>query len=145
MIYGQPITFGGASGEIPITDNGVYDVKKYATANVNVQSNPELVWTNASPTSSFAAQTVSVDGAGGTGYLVEIVRQATESTPVYGYCFVKIGGMSGACIGEGSVGVSRGIYQATNTGIQFLNGYMGATRKNEMAVPTRIWRVKFSL
>ena len=40
--------------EIAITENGNFDVRPYAIANVDVA--PVLLWTNASPTSSFAAQ-----------------------------------------------------------------------------------------
>ena len=40
---GVDVALVGGSGEIPITANGTYDVKKYATANVNVQSAPVLL------------------------------------------------------------------------------------------------------
>lgn len=154
MIYGQPITFGGASGEISITDNGTFDVKKYATANVNVV--PVLLWTNASPTSSFAPQTVSIAGSQYEAYLVEI-RSSTSNTKTGVGLIEKTGGVeSNQNVAVYSASdwtgehVLRDITATADNSIDFgsaQHGPGGNTPTVDYAygIPTRIWGVKFTL
>lgn len=145
MIYGQPITFGGASGEIDITDNGTFDVKKYATANVNVQSAPVLLWTNASPTSAFAAQTVNVNGSEYIYYLIEVRFSTSDATTGVALIPVETSAMTVASVYSGvAPAATRGILSTTSSSITFGNGAYGSTANN-YAIPTRIWGVKFTL
>jgi hypothetical protein len=154
MIYGQALTFGGGvGGEIAITDNGVFDVKKYASANVNVQSAPVLLWTNASPTSAFAAQTVTLP-TGYSGYIVEY-REDTNNA-AYSKAFIEFSAETQASVG-GAVRNSslrafgRQINSAKDGEIQFGLGlgavFGGGTGSGNAGdgIPTRIWGVKFTL
>lgn len=149
MIYGQPVTFGGkkAEGEIPITANGIYDVAEYASANVNVQSAPVLLWTNASPTSDFNPQTINVSGAGFDAYLVEIkVAKHTHTAyrnTVIGY-IRKNYTLSQTYLVYGDSGYTgqRNVSSATDTAITFGSGTNGY---NEMGIPLYVWGVKFTL
>lgn len=151
MIYGQPVTFGGASGEIDITDNGTFDVKKYATANVNVE--PVLLWTNASPTSAFAAQTVSVP-SGYDAYFVEIKwstgAHISGATGINTINFANVGEQKptiSPLILSPSTFVSYREFTANSNSITFGAGYSvgSSTTYNEKAIPLRIWGVKFTV
>lgn len=143
MIYGQPVTFGGASGEIIITDNGVFDVKKYATANVNVK--PVLLWQNASPSSAFGAQTVSVNGSGYDGYLIEVRFSTSDATTGVALIPVETSKMTVAAVYSGvAPAATRGISSTSLSGVVFGYGAYGSTDNNK-AIPTRIWGVKFTL
>lgn len=143
-----------AEGEIPITANGIYDVAEYASANVNVQSAPVLLWTNASPTSGFAAQTVTL-GGDWDGFIVEIKYDTAISIEEYGRglgLFMANGNEYGAAcvlsVASNRNGVqARKVTNVTRNSIVFGVGYRanandtGAT----YAIPTRIWGVKFTL
>lgn len=142
MIYGQPVTFGGASGEISITDNGIFDVKKYATANVNIA--PVLLWTNASPTSAFAAQTVNV-ASGYDGYLVEL-KYDNSSNNYYTTTFMAVGsGRKFYAIAMSNYSWYGRHITPNNGNLVFEQEYGNHTNDNSYAVPTRIWGVKFTL
>lgn len=177
MIYGQPITFGGkkAEGEIPITANGIYDVAEYASANVNVQSAPVLLWTNASPTSSFAPQTVRVE-TGYSAYLVEYaISTALYSSDYTGVALVNFSNniqMSAVgsrytryynafyyneCHGrfiiscaDGSIQFGNGTYRSNilqdyGTSADSHTKSESCSYNTGVAIPTRIWGVKFTL
>lgn len=141
MIYGQPVTFGGASGEIAINDNGTFDVKKYATANVNVL--PVMRWENASPTSAFAAQAVSVP-SGYPAYLVEFKKGATDNYFVIQ--FVPADGVERFYSVANAASASYGRYVTANNGnIVFSTAHGSGTARTTDAIPTRIWCVNFTL
>lgn len=143
---GVDVALVGGSGEIPITANGTYDVKKYASANVNVQSAPVLLWTNASPASNFAAQTITVPVAY-DGYLVEVRRtrsQGTESD--HAISFINADGkwykVSSGTYDNATKGYepeSRSV-RANGNSLQFL-----AAIQDYNAIPARIWGVKFTI
>ena len=148
------------SGEISITENGVHDVKKYASANVNVKSAPVLLWTNASPTSDFAAQTVRLAG-GYDAYLVECKTSkivdgilTTTFLPFFtgtsaeNYRAVVSYRWYGARrYTKGRVVRSAQDGQIT-FGIGFEGGGGASSGTGDYAsecIPTRIWGVKFTL
>lgn len=144
MIYGQPITFGGASGEISITENGTFDVKKYATANVNVE--PVLLWQNASPTSNFAPQSVNVE-RGYTRYITRGIYGTNFQNDVSYDMFFD----------ETSSYISCPRIYGTNTSwphrevtfedgrITFGAGFDGTLQNSGYVIPTHIWGIKFTL
>lgn len=152
MIIGNPITLGGkkAEGEIPITANGIYDVAEYATANVNVQSDPVLLWTNASPTSYFGSQSVTVDGSGYDAYIVEVRTNYSDDTR--SACIIPISTvrrMLGAVSGDRFYW--RDIQGATINSVVFGRGYsasvdaLSSSARDNNAIPTRIFGIKFTL
>lgn len=112
MIYGQPVTFGG-------------------------KSEPELLWTNASPTSVFAEQTVNV-ATGYSAYIVELRAYTTDATTMTWY--VPFGGYSNKCLVKGN-DMFRYITDAGDGYVTF----GGSTSGGYTGIPTRIWGVKFTL
>jgi hypothetical protein len=143
MIYGQPVTFGGASGEISITENGTHDVKKYAIANVNVA--PVLLWTNASPTSAFAAQSVLVNAEDYDGFLIEVQFITTRSDVKVVY-LVPVGGSFYMSAFNSNTFALRPLTATSAESLSFGGATLGtATTNNSYVIPTRIWGVKFTL
>lgn len=135
-----------AEGEIPITANGIYDVAEYATANVNVQSAPELLWTNASPTSQFAAQTVSLNLANYASVIIEV--KFSTGTAKYSKTLMNVGEQNNVCVTSNQkTHLDTDAYRnanVSNTGIVFSTAVSGSTSAL-YAIPTRIWGVKFTL
>lgn len=139
-----------AVGEtVSINENGIHDVRGYVAANVNVQSAPVLLWTNANPTSSFPPQTVGLNGGDSDAYIVESRASTTNGST--SKSFVNIGDF-GVCVAaltnnSAEPSPNRKITAATKTGISFGYGYPGASMSgnNIYAIPTRIWSVKFTV
>lgn len=140
------------SGTINITNNGSYNVKDYATANVNVQSAPVLLWTNPDSSVGFAAQTINVSG-GYSAFIIECKSRTTDNQQL-GKAFFNIGstGVVSPTSPESSEYYSyfREVMSTTSTSIEFGTGgyfHSGTGRHTNFtyAVPTRIWGVKFTL
>ena len=55
-----------------------------------------LLWTNSAPTSTFAAQTVTVDLSGYTAVLIKTLNDRTSNTPQYHSELIFVGD-SGVC------------------------------------------------
>lgn len=114
-------------------------VKKTGTLTYSA-FDPVLLWTNASPTSTFTAQTISVDGAGYSSYMIELRDQTT--TEVYGVWVID------KAIGRYTMYFngprSRGITSMSDTDIVFSQGKY-STNNNTVCIPQRIWGVKFTL
>lgn len=128
--------------EISITENGTYDVRPYTTANVDVVSAPVLLWTNASPTSAFAAQYLSVPQ-----YDTIIVESAFN---------INNGARKTITVLEFSKGINRIVCENGSTqyalrdvsysgnSLYIGNGLSGST-VNNLCIPLRIWGANFAL
>lgn len=126
MIYGQPITFGGKSA-------------------------PVLLWTNASPTSSFAAQVVTIE-TGYSAYLVEY-EESKSTTGRKGVAYLpfsseeQVSGVATYKTSNTSLrSVQRIINSCSDGSIDFGKGFLdGGSNGSLYGIPTRIWGVKFTL
>lgn len=129
----------GTSGQYSRSDH----VHAMPTADdVGAMSKWDLLWTNASPTSVFAAQTVALDLSGYDAVLIDV--NCAYETPDFGTCFV--------CM------VGRGVYMdvwnpaqsnkyhrqavVATTGVTFGQGYFGTGANNNCAIPYRIYGIK---
>lgn len=105
----------------------------------NVPFSSVLLWTNASPTSAFAAQSVSVAGADYDGYLVENKANTSSNDRVVTY------------VPKNKVTILYNYYPASYTrrSITTANDttltFTSAASGDSTCIPTRIWGVKFTL
>ena len=135
--------------EIAITENGTYDVRPFVSANVNVQSAPVLLWTNASPNSGFGEQTIKL-ATGYSAFLVELLSIYTGGSYNILYLPFNSNSLSYACqstSGTSQNGFFRKIGPAVDGSITFGAAYLSNTAGAQYgyAIPTRIWGVKFTL
>lgn len=110
---------------------------------VGAMSKWELLWTNASPTSAFAAQTVSLDLSGYDFVLVYAMWSKTYQQPVPPF-FAFIGIVDAILIGlqsNNAASLERS-FNVTSTGVAFGVGKLGGSTNNEMLIPYRIYGIK---
>lgn len=102
----------------------------------------KLLWENSSPSSNFSAQTIPLDLSSYDGALI-IARIATNSDAT-GAFFGFIGQEPTITI-KGAT--SNTIYGRrsiiSNSGVEFLQGYAGATSGSGNAIPIQIYGIKF--
>ena len=118
---------------------------------------PVLLWTNASPTSDFNAQTISLNLTNYAGVLIEIAYGTNSTTKEFKYVtYLKKG--SSPEYGTWWIGTTytnssgtqvshaqREVQSITNTGVKFGYGKSGNTQLATNGIPTRIWGVGWSL
>lgn len=117
---------------------------------------PTLLWTNANPSSDFAAQTLSLDLSQYKSVCIEYVQNPTSSAKCYPKAFYSVGDTvsvpgSSATQREfigGAYGKSGTVYATardltiTTTGIVFGTGYAQSGAGSGYGVPQRIWGIK---
>ena len=110
------------------------------TGPIKVTAPLTLLWTNSSPTSTFAAQTISLDLTNYDAILVKC--RATTSAGQYFSQFCFKGETVNASVSSKSYSgtnvYSRGV-QCTNSGVTFTNGYSGSTSGTGNAIPVQIY------
>lgn len=126
------------------------DAKAVGNA-LDIKAEIKLVWENASPSSSFAAQTVSIDLSGADFVIVEFSATTTGSArPATIIANGKQGVLSwlaNATAGYEILLMSRNA-TVSDTGIYFDKAYRKtissttATENNTSAIPTRIYAIK---
>lgn len=102
-----------------------------------------LLWTNDSPTSNFAAQTVSLDLS---GYSAIVVAFATSTTSGL-YAFSNIALKDGnpwflSFLGGASTYRYGRSATVTNTGVEFSNGYRDGSASSAQAIPLYIYGIR---
>lgn len=107
---------------------------------------PVLLWTNASPTSNFAVQNVTVNGNGYSSYLIEVRFSTSDANTGVG--LIPIGG-KGAIGAINSYGVApyatRAVLGTSASSVNFGGAAHGGTADTTKGIPIRIWGVKFTL
>ena len=100
------------------------------------------LWENASPSSSFAGQTIAVSGTGYQYYEIHAQQHIDSNylriTPTVRF---KIGEKASLCSVYGDLKFARDIKSSDENGITFDNGHSGST-DNKAEVPMRIYGIK---
>lgn len=118
---------------------------------------PVLLWTNASPNSEFAAQTVAINLSDYGGILLETGSLQGGINVDKAFCYVRkasdyqaLGSVRAGH--DGSWGYVRGMsygsrdVTVTDSGLTFKAGYSdNGNLSNARVIPTRIWGVNFTL
>lgn len=126
---------------------GGYDANEYAKiedlVNINAGISMELLWENASPTSEFAARIISLDLNPYKIVLIESILKP-GSTQIINNLVSKDDSLQ-TVLGGFTEGNYYRLAQASNTGIQFGNGYKYITSESANAascVPLKIYGIK---
>lgn len=140
------------NGEVGLFDmvNGVF----YGNAGsgqfltpYHVSETPVLLWTNATPTSSFSEQAIGVDGSHFDSYIIECKNTTTGSH--YGKGFINIGSVGSVAVNTGanSAAANRAVTATSASAITFGRGFPAGNSgsSSSAAIPTRIWGVNFTL
>lgn len=137
------------SDEVVITENGIHNVDAYSFANVNVQSAPVLLWTNASPNNGFPAQNLNFNRKS-SAYLVEFASGIGSYAGEKGIGYLPLSNSTqfgGAAHIISNVGMAKRVLSCTENSIQFgEDGWRnGAGGNNTWCIPLRIWSLGFAL
>lgn len=104
----------------------------------------KLLWENSSPTSAFAAQTISLDLTGYDAVDVEFRHWTNKDCRVTTRNYLNEG--EGTGIGTStdapSYGNFRRGFKMLTDGVQFWGGISNSTVDNNSTIPVRIWGVK---
>lgn len=100
----------------------------------------DLLWTNASPTSEFKPQTISLDLRGYSLVIVKAKRN-TNNTVYYNNIF-KIGDIGGRLVVPDDSMYFRIDVSVKESGVTFGSGYLNTTIDNTKCIPYKIYGVK---
>lgn len=108
----------------------------------------DLVWTNTSPSTDFAAQTVSIDLSSYTGYMI-VVFKTTSSSSTYIMNTCLLPGMDWVCSHWTDSSIKNRTVSYSSTGVTFSDCYSrttitGGTASNSGLIPYEIYMVSTS-
>lgn len=116
-----------------------------ASGTVNTGTKLVLLWTNSSPTSSFAAQDVSVDLSPYDWYVIETKWSSSSGLVLPLTMFEVDETRHMVWMGNNSTNRTGGrafTYSIANQAITFEGGYYNASASNAYAIPLNIYGVK---
>ena len=140
---GVGVPSGGTAGQVLMKSSATDYADEWADiSEAGAMSAWELLWTNASPTSAFAAQTVALDLSGYDAVLIDV--NCAYELPDFGTCFVCMVGRGGFMDVWASSQNNKYSREATvaSTGVTFGQGYFGTGANNNCAIPYRIYGIK---
>ena len=108
---------------------------------VGAMSKWDLLWTNASPSSSFAAQTVSLDLSGYDAVLVTSCL-ATSATNQDNAMLVMVGDSARLCGTDNANNAFNRELTVLSSGVQFYSGQTGTSSQNASRIPLKIFGIK---
>lgn len=104
--------------------------------------NMDLLWTNASPTSNFDKQTISLNLSNYQMVYI-VIRRSTENNNLHNSLIVKKGESGFVFAYLGGLGLLyREIESVSNSGVNFGVGVMNATTDNKYGIPIYIYGIK---
>ena len=131
-----------------MADKWIQLMSEDGTDNLFPTSKMDLLWTNASPSSSFAEQTISIDLSSYSAVVVETVHD--EDGAPYGFNFICEKNRQ-TTLTTFSMRVTFRVRRrgctVTDAGISFLDAYDSASwennsKLNNVAVPFKIYGIK---
>lgn len=135
-----------------ITKNDLISILNsiYAKSQSCPVGHKNLLWTNPSPTSAFAAQTVSLDLSGYDEVEIQFKHFTDSNVYAFAKCF-KNDGYGMACVpSDSNSGIMRRRFNMTSTGVVFATGqgvaYDGVYYADQpsAAIPWKIYGIKYS-
>ena len=130
--------------------------KAQARSNIGAEKPWTLVWTNASPTSSFAQQDISIDLSGYSSVWIRVNRHKNDSPDVQGqnynivydaFCELGAGNSYAFCVFDatGAARITRRSFRASSSGVSagagdYFSSYGGGySTNNEYMIPLYIF------
>ena len=160
-----PKTGGGTADFTDVSDttatpqtvgNGIVFYNSAGVRSVGIkESSMDLLWENPDPTSSFAAQTVSIDLSSYDSILIFFRMATTTTYGDYSTSVIGSGETNFSAIGDLSAAaipmIRQRHYTPTSTGVTFGSSYQkvatdGAAPSvnNTVSIPYRIWGIKYA-
>lgn len=115
-----------------------------ATGNASIGIDMDLLWTNASPTSDFVGQSISINLSGYTMAL--IVTKWAKNDAKYIYHLLLVNTLQNCLLGHNpsntGVGGGRVIQYNTVGSLAIGDAYSGTSKANNVLVPYQIYGIK---
>ena len=126
-----------------IEDN-INNIEDDITIIQNTTLKMELLWTNASPNSSFAAQTVTINLSNYDAVLIHFRSFTYGDNTQYECNQIVLNGTTGGLFASGVTTSNNGTRRVTvsNSGLDFLGGYWNGNTGNDYEVPLHIYGIK---